>query len=295
MKLFSNSEILYSVSNHNLLTFKLGAHMMKLYTQKIGLAVAVFSLAMFFTNCSDDNGVSTPEECTTSLPNQLLPASIQTDYFSSQNIPEEDQYSTYKEVEAVALGRKDTFGTSGPFGLGISFLNVMRISGIQPDMDGNSCVWEAPVPSAFVPQGDITVTVRATPASDRVNWEVIIDGTFGGESLDNFAAIKGFTSNDEMNGEWELYDLENPGSSANPVAEYAWDIRSENDYDLTLDSEYTSSFSSISYTRKDAENDLITHTGDTTLQVFWDEENDLGWIEDENGKRCYEDFINADC
>lgn len=265
--------------------------MMNLIIERISW-VCICLLFSLLISCSDDNGVSTSEECTTSLPSQLIPASVNNDYFSSQNIPDEERYMVYNEVKALATRIESSLGTGGPFGIGVSFLNIMRLSGIQPDLDDNTCVWQLAVPANLVEQGDISVTVRGTPNSNGVQWQVEIDGTFEGESLDNFPVITGFTSNDEMSGEWKLYDVDN---SENPVAIYTWDIRSEEDYDIDLTSGMQNSIGNISYTKDGIENSITIEGSEGTTQANWNEENDSGWIEDEAGRRCYSDFENSDC
>jgi len=54
---------------------------------------------------------------------------------------------------------------------------------------------------------------------------------------------------------------------------------------------------SVNYVKSGVENSMVFSTeGEATTEIFWNEETDSGWIEEEGEERkCYENFVNAEC
>lgn len=272
---------------------------MKTKYRVLVLAFLSFWLILGLNACGDDNSTGTEDEiCNSiSLPSQLAPAQIATDYFESQNVPQEEEHSTYHQVEAVAIAGSNSLTFGGSAALITSFLAVAPGLNIQPEAQDGNCVWDINFAEDFPQFGiDASVFVTASPVSDGVNWEVVLDGELSeGETVQDFLFLEGFTSNDESTGEWNGYDPENPDS---PAYIYTWDIESENDYELNLDAfEQEVTIASINYVRSGVENDMsYMAEGQTSAEIYWNEETDSGWIDPEEGERmCYTDFVNSAC
>lgn len=252
-----------------------------LLTLPLGLVLAT-------TACSDDS-TSAEEGCNIGLPSELLPVVLENDYFEQQNIPHEEQYSTFKEVEAIATMGNSIFVAGGPFAVGMAFLQYAQLTGVQPEFDGSTCTWTIEAPPGAVEDGeDVSVVVKGTPTGNGVQWEVEVSGTIDGQSISGFPIISGFTADDGSTGEWTLRDVE----SGAEVAVYDWNITAEDQFELSLN---TLDGASVDYNRDGSENYVIYTDPDYSVQAYWNESTHSGWIEDQQGRRCYENFENAAC
>jgi hypothetical protein len=255
-------------------------------------------LVIGVTACSDDNSTGAEQEdCNTSLPSEFAPATVDQTYFNQQTEPDpqDEQYTNYFQVQQVATTGSAFFaGGAGPFSLASALLLYAQFAEISPDFENGSCIWEITPPASQVGGLDLTVTVKATPTSNGVNWEIIYDGELSeGEVVNDFKILTGFTSNDEQTGEWNYYAPEAPNNAA---LTYTWDIESENNFELNV-SAIASEFgiATISYTKNGVENNMTFDDGETSTEVYWNEETDSGWIDDGEEQRCYTDFVNSAC
>lgn len=251
------------------------------------------------TACSDDNSTgANQEDCNTSLPSEFAPATVDQSYFNQQTEPDpqDEQYSTYFQVETVATSGGAFFaGGAGPFSLATSLLAYAQFSGISPEFEDGSCVWTISPPPSEVEGQDLTVTVYATPTGDGVNWEIIYDGELGeGEVVEDFKILTGFTSNDESTGEWNYFA---PESSGTPVLTYTWDIESNDNFELNVTAIPTEfGIATINYVKNGAENNMTFDDGDIVANVYWNTETDSGWIElPDEGRKCYTNLVNSAC
>lgn len=261
-------------------------------------AFLAFWLVIGVTACSDDNSTGAEEEdCTTSLPSEFAPVSIDQSYFNQQTVPnqQDPQYANYFQVQQIATTGSSLFaGGGGPFSIASALLLYAQFAGISPDFEDGSCVWTISPPPSQVDGQELTVTINATPTGSGVNWEIFFDGELNEEeSVEDFRILTGFTSNDETEGEWNYYDPSAPNS---PALTYTWEIDSETDFDLNV-SAVASEFgiSTITYSKTGVENSMTFDTGESPAEVYWNEETDSGWIEDSEGRRCYTDFVNSAC
>lgn len=270
-------------------------------TQKYNFLVTAFLalwLVIGVTACSDDNSTgSEQEECNISLPSEFAPATIDQSYFTEQSEPDpqDEQYSNYFQVQQVATTGSAFFsGGAGPFSLASSLLVYAQFAGISPDFQDGSCVWEITPPPSQVDGQELTVTVYATSTNNGVNWEIFYDGELSdGETVEDFKILDGFTTTDGDEGEWNYFDPAAPNTAA---LTYTWEIDSETAFELNV-SAVASEFgvSTISYTKNGVENNMSFNDGESTTEVYWNEETDDGWIEDSEGRRCYTDFVNSAC
>lgn len=252
--------------------------------------------------CGDDStsGDDTTEDnCNAlTLPSELTPVNIAVDYFTENEFPQEEQYMTYQQVKSIALTGSSTLSFGGNAALITTFLTVAPGLGIEPEAQGGNCVWNVNLAEDFPQFGqDLDVTVIASQANDRVNWEVRLSGELEeGEEVEDFLFLDGFTSNDESTGEWNGYSPENPNS---PAYTYTWDIESENEYEINLDAfEQGATVATVNYVRDGADSNrmMFSSEGQTSAEIFWNENNDSGWIEAEGEeRRCYSDFVNSAC
>lgn len=261
-----------------------------------GLIILLFTgVALTFTSCSDDSGTGTDSlNCNTfTLPSQLAPVTVSNEYFNNQNVPNDEEHLNYQQVKQVALSGGALLSGGGAFGVATTFISAAQLLGVQPSAGDGNCVWEFDA-SQFDPEASETiVTVTASRSGDRTLWEVNISGDIGNETVNNFTFVSGFTSDDGNSGEWVGYDPDNPGTEAYV---YTWDRESDDVYQLSLDIEEGDD-ASVTYEREGAESNTMSFfNGEENFSIFWNENNDSGWIEEgSTDRRCYDDFINAPC
>lgn len=262
--------------------------MKKLFFSTIIATILLFS----FYACSDDS-VSPGEEeqtCDLSLPSAFLQAQADVSYFQDQEIPDEEQYSVYKQVEQTAIQGSSVLSSAGAFSVASGLLTYAQNFGPPPSFEDGSCVWEINIPEEFNDGEALTVNVYATQASGGVEWQIDATGVIFDENVENHRIITGFTSDDESSGEWNLFD---PEVENTPALTYSWDIESENILELGFSS---LEMGAISYSKNGADNFMSFNIPDQSSDIHWNEETDSGWIEPEGGERhCYVDFENASC
>ncbi len=252
-------------------------------------------VALNLTSCGEDSGTGSESlNCNTfTLPSQLTPVMVSNEYFNNQNVPNDDEYMNYQQVKSVALSGGALLSGGGVFGIATTFIAAAQLLGIQPSAGDGNCIWEFDA-SQFDPDAsDTVVTVRASKSGDRTLWEVDISGDIGDETVSNFTYISGFTSDDGNSGEWRGFDPENSGAEAYV---YTWNRESDEVYQLSLDVD-DGSDESITYERDGGDSNTMSFfNGEDDFSIFWNENNDSGWIEEgSTDRRCYDDFINASC
>lgn len=256
----------------------------------LAVVFLTISLVLGVSACSDDNSTGPEEEinCSSmSLPSQLVQAQVTTDYFQSNDYPNESPYLTYNTVKTYAIGGSASI--SGSFEAATSYLTLAQGFGLQPEANDGSCNWTFDA-SAFV-EGDLSIQVNSTPVSDGVEWVVTIDGNFDDQEVSDYKYIEGFISTDGKTGYWSGYSPEDPNTAQ---FTYTWEIESEESYEATLESQ---SGTDIEYTRDgSASNNMIYYEGSSETELFWNEDDDSGWIEASGETRaCYENFEDSAC
>lgn len=271
---------------------------MKMKYNVLVTAFLALWLIIGVTACSDDNSTGADEEdCTTTLPSEFAPATVDQSYFNGQTEPDpqDEQYSNYFQVQQVATTGSAFFaGGAGPFSLASALLVYAQFAGISPDFEDGSCVWRITPPPSQVDGQELTVTVYGTPTGNGVNWEIFFDGELNEEeNVENFRILTGFTSTEGDEGEWNYFDPSAPGTAA---LTYTWDIESETEFELNVNAAASEfGVATISYTKNGVENNMSFNDGESLTEVYWNEETDSGWIEDSNGRRCYTNFVNSAC
>lgn len=266
------------------------------------LVTAFLALWLIFgvTACSDNSSSSDDEGediCNSlSLPSELAPATIAIDYFNSQNIPNDEEHFVYQQVKSIALSGNGLLSFGGNAALISNFLQFAPGLNIEPEADGGDCIWNIDFAEDFPQFGiDASISVIASQSGDRINWQVLLSGDLEEQEVDNFLFLKGFTANDQATGEWNGYDPENPGT---PAYTYTWDVESEDEFELNLDVfQEAQLVGSVNYMKSGVENNMVfAQAGEPTVEIYWNEETDSGWLEEEGGdRRCYTDFVNSAC
>jgi len=255
---------------------------------------------IFQTGCSDSSTSSEPDD-PPGLPTQLTPALIDLTYFTNQNVPNDENHTIYKTVEAVAISGSGLMQAGGLLGSADAFLLFMRATNQRPEFSNGSWVWSVTVPSGFMKDsglefnnelGEVTIKISATPVSGGVQWEIRYTGLIGDEYLDDFRLIRGFTSEDEMKGEWNFFL---PESGNNPIMVYTWEKSSLTEFTMTLTASYGSDVVAIEYEKNGTENWMTFSDGTEVSTVYWNESNHSGWIEQHGQRMCYENFQNTAC
>ncbi|MDZ7719455.1 MAG: hypothetical protein U5K72_11625 [Balneolaceae bacterium] len=256
-------------------------------------------LVIGVTGCSDNTSSSEDEVDTCNslaLPSELAPATIAVEYFNNQDIPNDEEHFVYQQVKSIALSGSSLLSFGGNAALIANFLTVAPGLNIEPEADGGDCVWNINFADDFPQFGiDATISVIASQSGDRTNWQVIYDGELDEQVVEDFLFLDGFTANDQSTGEWNGYNPENPGS---PAYTYTWDIEAENEYELNLDLFQEGQVAaSVNYVKTGVENNLVyAQAGEPTVEVYWNEETDSGWLDEEGEeRRCYTNFVNSAC
>lgn len=253
------------------------------------LALLMFGLIFGLNGCSDNSSTGSDDgaDCSSiSLPSELVQAQITLEYFQSNSFSGEE-YSTYNLVKQQAIGGSSSL--SAGISAASGYLALAQGFPVEPEANNGACQWTFDA-SPFTGGQELMIQVNANPVSDGLEWEVIIDGNFEDENVDNFKYIDGFVSTDGQSGNWNGYSPEDPNT---PVFTYTWDIESEENYELTYDAGTTT----IDYLRNGADSNEMTYNqnGEIT-DLFWNENNDTGWIElPEEDRMCYTDFENSAC
>lgn len=250
---------------------------------------------MSLTSCSDDSGTGSDSlNCNNfTLPSQLTPVMVSNEYFNNQNVPTDEEHLNYQQVKSVALTGGALLSGGGAFGVATTFISAAQLLGVQPNAGDGNCVWEFDA-SQFDPEASETVvTVSASKSGDRTLWEVIVSGDIGDETVNNFTFVSGFTSDDGNSGEWRGFD---PDISGTEAYVYTWNRESEDVYQLSLNIEEDDD-ASVTHERDGSDSNTMSFfNGDETFSIFWNEDDDSGWIEEESEpRRCYQDFVNAPC
>ncbi len=251
--------------------------------------IAAFTVISFLhaTGCSDSS-TSVADSCAVSLPSELAPVMFEDTYFQDQDIPFEEQYSTYLEVQSVATVATAFMSAMGPLGLGSNFLMLIQALNITPTVDGNTCNWTFQVP-AGVEGGGGSITILGTPANNGVNWEVRLQEAGSSTAI---PVLRGFTSTDNRSGEWRIYDEDAPNT---PAMVYTWQIQSPTSYTTTVNGSGSDGFPTLNYQKNGPENFLNSLQDSEEVNAYWNENTDSGYIEDLDGKRCYTNFVNSSC
>lgn len=256
-------------------------------TNTFYLILIVTAFAFFgATSCSSDS-TSAAETCAISLPTELAPVMFEDTYFNNQDIPFEEQYSTYFEVQSFASLATSLMATMGPLGIGSSFLMLIQALNITPTVDGNTCTWTFDVP-AGIEGGGGSVSIIGSPANNGVNWEVRLRDAGSSTAI---PVLRGFTSTDNRSGEWRIFD---ESSSTTPAMIYSWQIQSATVYSTTVTGA-GQGFPTMNYEKNGPDNYLTSTDSSEEVNVYWNENTDSGWIEDQDGRRCYTNFANSSC
>lgn len=260
-----------------------------------GLLLMIFLLIISLSSCSDDSssGLDTADCNSLTLPSDLTPVQVNSEYFNNQNVPNDEEHLNYQQVKSAAVSGNTLLTGGSSLGLISTYITALQFLGEQPEANNGNCVWEFEA-SDFDPDVDeVIVKVIASESGNRTNWEVVISGDLGDEVVNDFKFLDGFTLNGGDGGEWRGY---NPGTPNTPAYIYSWNIASDQEYQLNLEIEGGNE-AFLNYTRDGAEsNSMIFRNDNDELVIFWNEVNDSGWIEEEGEpRRCYSEFENAPC
>jgi hypothetical protein len=273
---------------------------MKRYNYKTYPLLFLCCLVIVLSGCSDSSTSSEPDE-PPGLPSQLTPALIDLSYFTSQNVPNDENHITYKTVEAVAIAGSGIIQAGGLLGSADAFLLFMKSTNQEPEFNNGTWVWSVTVPFGFTKQtglefnnepGNVTIKISATPVSGGVQWDIRYTGLIGEDQLDDFRLISGFTSDDEMKGEWNFFL---PEGGNTPFMVYTWEKTSLTEFTMTLTASDGDGVVTIEYEKNGVENWMTFNEGTDSTILYWNESNHSGWIEQQGQRTCYENFQNTAC
>jgi|GEM_PF-5573583 len=274
---------------------------MKLHKPFISLQLFIL-ISVGITGCSSDSGIDDEflsGNCPFEIPDVLLPDFEFNPYFQNQGVPFGDETSTFKEMEyTTGLGFTLISGV-GPLNLGVSYIEIARVSLEQPVVENGGCTWTIRMPSGVNDDMfELIVSGRQLGSNGDTSWNVKINGTFDTNRVyENFEVLNGNVKSDGLSGFWSLND---PYSEVDLNIEQSWLIASDTRYELTYTSNNNDYFPEITYIRNGVDhtmNYFDTSFGNVFIdaEMEWDEENHSGSITDSNGKRCYENYLNANC
>ncbi len=265
------------------------------------------SLSLFFITaaCSDDSTGPDLDE-PPSLPAELTPATVDLSYFENQDVPADEDHSYYNTVEQIAYTGSGALMAGGMFNVASSFLAYAQLTGVKPELDGNTWIWTITIPQGMFKSGEeseifaqasndqITIHIHATPRSGGIDWEIRFTGYLDDDDfVDNFRLMTGFTSDDSMKGEWNFFL---PESGNTPIISYNWEKESDTVLKMNITAVDNGNVVSVEYEKDGAENWITFSDGSDVVMAYWNENTDSGWFQDETGLRChYENFENTGC
>jgi|GEM_PF-2538457 hypothetical protein len=98
---------------------------------------------------------------------------------------------------------------------GYTYLSIATIN--KPNKKDNRYVWE-------VKAGGFTAIIEAVPAeNDQVNWSVVISGSDGNVTFNNWKAMEGTSNRSGKKGEWHIFKE----NSTEELGVYNWEVRED--------------------------------------------------------------------
>ncbi|MCG2589821.1 hypothetical protein [Rhodohalobacter sulfatireducens] len=254
-------------------------------------------------SCSDNSSNTTVTEersCDLSFPSEFAPVTVDLSYFVNQSQqeepdPENDQFSTYYEVEELAAQANKMVFENSLMNLASSFISHGSRFANDPTFENGACVWESINPPPGLVGGlEFSVTVRGRSTGEELDWEIIYDGDLPDSgSLDEFRLITGRSSKNNLNGEWNLFVPSNPNE---PALTYSWSIQSDNNYEFNVTADPDEfGILVVNYMKQEVDNNVTYDEGTGLKEVYWNEETNSGWIQDSQRRKCYDNLLNSEC
>jgi hypothetical protein len=265
--------------------------------------IAFFTFIFSLVSCSDNSSnptVTQESTCELSFPSEFAPVTVDLSYFVNQSQqeepdPENDQFSTYYEVEELASQANKMVFENSLMNLASSFISHGSRFANDPTFENGSCVWKSINPPPGLVGGmEFSVTVKGRSTGEEVDWEIIYDGDLPDSgSVNEFRLITGRSSKSNLNGEWNLFLPSIPNS---PALIYTWDIQSDNNYEFNVTADPDEfGILVVNYIKQGIENNVTYDEGAGLTEAYWNEETDQGWVEDSQRRKCYDNFINSEC
>lgn len=259
---------------------------MHTYLKHSGYLIIILLFAM--AGCGDDSSSSVEQPDPPEVP-EAVPAEINSSIFENNN-PIGEEFALFNQ--AALLAQTASAQINGGTALGQTFLELTR----SRDADFQDDTWTWTFSSS---QNGVDVSVRTTAEQLQggFQWNIFINGTFNGESVDEFQFLSGFISENGDSGNWQYFV---PDSNDQPMIEYQWEGVSETESSFTSifrDSDGSVGLQ-IDYVRNGVDNTLeYTGTSSDNLVIYWNSDTKTGYI-DQAGedRRCWdESFTETSC
>jgi hypothetical protein len=150
----------------------------------------------------------------------------------------------------------------------------------------NDGVWEWSYSMSY--QGtDATIRLTAEEASNGVFWDMFLTLDSQGISFEDYNMISGFTNNDGREGYWNLNTIFNNTGSEQLLLESEWEVASDSErvIDMTIYNEQGEADGTIDYSNNGTVHEM---TINETTVIYWDTENEIGYISEDGEKMCWE-------
>ena len=281
-----------------------------IYSKMIRFSAVILLLSMVtMVSCSDDS-TSPDLDDPPSLPSELMPADVDLSYFQSQDVPDTENHTTFKQVESIAYMGGTVVQGAGMVGIATTFIEMAPFFNVNPEKEGDKWVWNfnniplggfksvepefgstERVP--FSNQESISLKITATPHSGGIEWEIFFTGNLGEEgSVTDFRLMSGFTDDDGTQGEWLFYL---PQSGNTPVYKYEYNLTGENEYKASYEVNFEGEVFRIDFERNAPENWISIIGGGENVTAYWNESTHTGWVEENNQRVCYVNYENSAC
>ncbi len=213
----------------------------------------IFAIAVFVAGCSSKNNVTGPNSSAPQLKAPQFHGPVSTS--SSAD---------------TSLGARTAVSTAALFdGISAGFMAYYAGSGTQ---SGNSWTWSST-------ENGITGVWTATSASSGYSWKLVLNGSSGNTSYNNWTALTGSESSDGKSGNWTLYYL----NSSEPEFAASWSTDSNGNLTGTILVYNTSgalTAKEIFTNNTDNSGELKIYTGATlTLDIKWIANGSGTWVE----------------
>lgn len=250
-----------------------------------GILLAFLTLSL--VSCSDSS-TSADQPEPPAVP-EALPAKINSTVFDNNN-PTGQDFALFNEASAYAetAAAQINSGTV----LGQAYLDFT--SSAESKFEDGTWTWSfSSSQSGF----DVTVRTTAEELQNAYEWNVYVNGSFNGETVDEFSFLSGFISKDGGNGNWRYFT---PDNNDQPILEYQWEVIDENNSSFsTIFSAGSENDQRIDYIQDGVDNTLEYSGFETfpNVVIYWNSEDGSGYI-DQAGedRRCWdESFTETSC
>lgn len=240
--------------------------------KKLYKIAALLIVAVSLSACGD-SGTGAEEGNPPQVPD-LEYAQPDFSYFQNNTVQGKSASNNYLMAQSFALGISGVTSLGQIYG---GFLN----SAPQNEASLNDGVWEWTYSYSYMGASS-EMLMTAEESGGATNWAIYWSFDDGqGNSIQNYNVMNGTIENDGLSGDWTFNSLNPETNSSVPVLTSDWiaDGEGEHAIDIEIYDEDTSSIETVINFDKTGDEFLMTASGNSTTEVFWNPETGLGYVQ----------------